>query len=173
MARGTHKGNLWRTPLSGPRRNTATPLIANTELYAHWAIQSILISFDSTGGSAVAPVTVDYGSTLTLPVAPKRDAFTFAGWATDAKGAVAWIPTTAITAARTLYATWESVAVTPTTPPTTPPTTGPAVSADPAIPAESTLASTGWNGTLSALLAFSLLVAGGAGYAFSRRRRAV
>ena len=38
------------------------------------------ITFQSNGGSAVEPLTAPIASTITAPVSPKREGYTFAGW---------------------------------------------------------------------------------------------
>ena len=38
------------------------------------------VTFDSAGGSAVAPITAKYGAALTAPEAPTKTGFTFGGW---------------------------------------------------------------------------------------------
>lgn len=40
----------------------------------------VTVTFDSNGGSAVAPVEVTKGEKLTPPKAPEKDYFDFAGW---------------------------------------------------------------------------------------------
>jgi len=66
------------------------------------------ITFDSNGGSAVAPITnVTSGATVTLPVAPTKEGFIFAGWYTDNTTFVnAFASVTAVTANVTVYAKW-------------------------------------------------------------------
>ncbi len=50
------------------------------DLYAVWAINQYTITFDSAGGSAVSPITQDYGTAMTTPADPTRTGYTFAGW---------------------------------------------------------------------------------------------
>lgn len=38
------------------------------------------ITFDSNGGTAVSPITAPCASTLTIPAAPTKEGYTFAGW---------------------------------------------------------------------------------------------
>ncbi|EKE87623.1 InlB B-repeat-containing protein [Idiomarina xiamenensis] len=47
---------------------------------AQWQVNSYTLSFDSNGGSAVAAQSIDYGATVTAPVAPTRLGYTFVGW---------------------------------------------------------------------------------------------
>lgn len=49
-------------------------------LYAQWKINQYTITFDTQGGSAIAPITQDYGTAVTAPPAPTREGYTFAGW---------------------------------------------------------------------------------------------
>jgi uncharacterized repeat protein (TIGR02543 family) len=51
-----------------------------TTLYARWIINQYTITFDSMGGSEVAPITQDYGTMVSAPVAPTKTGYTFNGW---------------------------------------------------------------------------------------------
>ena len=86
----------------------ATPVTADITLYAKWTITSYAVTFTSNGGSAVAGQTVAYNTTATLPVAPTRTGYTFAGWFSDAALTISFSFTTAITADTTLYAKWTA-----------------------------------------------------------------
>ena len=52
----------------------------NKEYWAKWEINQYTITFDTAGGSAIAPITQDYGSAITAPAAPTREGYTFTGW---------------------------------------------------------------------------------------------
>jgi len=52
----------------------------NVELYAKWNINQYTISFNTNGGSDVAPITQDYNSSLVRPADPSKVGRTFAGW---------------------------------------------------------------------------------------------
>lgn len=49
-------------------------------LTAQWRINQYTITFDTDGGSAIAPITQDYGTAITAPAAPTKTGYTFAGW---------------------------------------------------------------------------------------------
>ena len=49
-------------------------------LYAKWAANTYTITFDTAGGSGIAPITQDYGTVITAPEAPEREGYTFIGW---------------------------------------------------------------------------------------------
>ena len=38
------------------------------------------ITFDTNGGSEIAPITQDYGTAITAPVNPTREGYAFMGW---------------------------------------------------------------------------------------------
>ena len=52
----------------------------NITLYAKWAANTYTITFDTAGGSEIAPITQDYGTVITAPAAPTREGYTFIGW---------------------------------------------------------------------------------------------
>ena len=47
---------------------------------ATWQVNKYTITFDSNGGSAVDPITLDYGSTVTAPDEPTKSGYNFGGW---------------------------------------------------------------------------------------------
>ncbi|MDR9749525.1 InlB B-repeat-containing protein [Paenibacillus taichungensis] len=75
------------------------------------------VSFDLNGANGTAPTaaTVEAGKTVTLPAAPSREGYAFAGWNTVVDGSGVTVDgTTAINANTTLYAQWEAQLVAPT-----------------------------------------------------------
>ena len=56
--------------------------MGNKEYWAKWEINQYTITFDTAGGSAIAPITQDYGTAITAPADPTREGYTFAGWDT-------------------------------------------------------------------------------------------
>ena len=72
----------------------------NITLYAKWAANTYTITFDTAGGSEIAPITQDYGTVITAPEAPEREGYTFIGWDKE-------IPTTMPAENMTVTAQWE------------------------------------------------------------------
>lgn len=52
----------------------------NIEFTAVWQVNQYTITFDTAGGSAVAPITLAYGSEITAPETPVLDGYIFKGW---------------------------------------------------------------------------------------------
>ncbi len=52
-------------------------------LTAVWQVSQYTISFDSNGGSEVAPITQDYGSVVIKPEDPTKTGYTFSYWEKD------------------------------------------------------------------------------------------
>lgn len=72
----------------------------NITLYAKWAANTYTITFDTAGGSEIAPITQDYGTAITAPADPTREGYTFIGWDKA-------IPTTMPAENITLKARWK------------------------------------------------------------------
>ncbi len=74
---------------------------------------SYTVTFETNGGSAVAPQIVEEGSKATNPGNPTKqstagESYSFVGWFTDASLSTPFDFNSEITAAITLYAKWES-----------------------------------------------------------------
>ena len=52
----------------------------NPTLVAQWTVNQYTITFDSVGGSAVDPITQNYGTAVVAPADPTLVGHTFAGW---------------------------------------------------------------------------------------------
>ena len=72
----------------------------NITLYAKRAANTYTITFDTAGGSEIAPITQDYGTVITAPEAPTREGYTFKGWDKE-------IPETMPAENITVKAQWE------------------------------------------------------------------
>ena len=72
----------------------------NITLYAKWAANTYTITFDTAGGSEIAPITQDYGTNIAAPADPTREGYTFIGWDKA-------IPTTVPAENMTVTAQWE------------------------------------------------------------------
>ena len=69
-------------------------------LYPVWNTNQYTITFDTAGGSEIAPITQDYGTSITAPADPTREGYTFVGWDRE-------IPTTMPAENITLTARWK------------------------------------------------------------------
>ena len=49
-------------------------------LYATWTINQYTITFDTDGGTEIAPITQDYGAAITPPADPVKEEYIFTGW---------------------------------------------------------------------------------------------
>ena len=72
----------------------------NKEYWAKWEINQYTITFDTNGGSEIAPITQDYGTKITAPADPTRKGYTFKGWDKE-------IPKTMPAENMTVKAQWE------------------------------------------------------------------
>lgn len=74
----------------------------NITVKAQWEINRYTITFDTAGGSEIAPITQDYGTAITAPADPTREGYTFIGWDKE-------IPTTMPAENITLKAKWKDI----------------------------------------------------------------
>jgi uncharacterized repeat protein (TIGR02543 family) len=72
----------------------------DVECVAQWQVNQYTVSFDSAGGSAVADITQDYGTSITPPANPVKEGYTFTGW-------LPAIPATMPSANATCVAQWQ------------------------------------------------------------------
>ena len=72
----------------------------NITVKAQWEINQYTITFDTNGGSEIAPITQDYGTKITAPDNPTRKGYTFKGWDKE-------IPETMPAENITVKAQWE------------------------------------------------------------------
>ena len=97
----TFKGWYYNENLTGsPVTAIGDTETGNKEYWAKWEINQYTISFDTNGGSEIAPITQDYGTKITAPANPTRKGYTFKGWDKE-------IPKTMPAENMTVKAQWE------------------------------------------------------------------
>ena len=75
-------------------------ITADTTVKAVWKAKSYNITFDTNGGSAIDPITQNYGTAIVAPANPTKSGYTFTGWDKT-------IPSTMPAENITITATWE------------------------------------------------------------------
>ena len=127
---GSYQFIGWYTEKSGGTKvaENETSFNENTTLYAHWnytggggggggsVTTKYTLSFDTNGGSAIAKVTKEKGTTVDLgQYVPTREGYTFAGWYSD-EALTQKVTSVKLNGNTTVYAKWTENAVTPTLP---------------------------------------------------------
>jgi uncharacterized repeat protein (TIGR02543 family) len=112
----TFRGWSLQAAQDSPLFDFSTPITADVTLYAHWSSlfpfpNTVTTTFDSQGGSTVAPLSGPWLSPIAKPADPAKDGYIFDGWYTAADGGTAWVFSDAVGSNQTLYAHWSPVVV--------------------------------------------------------------
>lgn len=76
------------SPIGGSAQTASAVAAGNAglTLHAQWSANTIHVTYDSNGGSAVAAGSYVFGDTLVLPTAPTKAGYSFQGWFAAASG---------------------------------------------------------------------------------------
>ncbi len=88
FAKTGHSFSGWSTTAGGSSQFSNGQAVLNLTtipndvitFYAVWALRQYTITFNSNGGTAVNPITLDYASTVTPPTPPSREGYAFNSW---------------------------------------------------------------------------------------------
>src|SRR3989339_409956 len=80
-------------------------------LYAKWIEETntVTITFEESGGSAVLDITQDFNTAVTAPNNPTKEGYTFGGWYSDVELTTAYTFTVMPAQNITLYAKWTII----------------------------------------------------------------
>ena len=114
--------NGWNTNADGTSGTNYTngqsvTITSGMTLYAKWLGDTLVVTYDSQGGTSVTAGSVATGANLTAPTAPTKAGYTFSGWSTTSTGSVVSFSggyTHGQTSSFTLYAIWAANALTVT-----------------------------------------------------------
>lgn len=82
------------------------PVVQDITLYAKWHKEKITVTFNTDGGSEIAPVEQAYGTLVDEPEDPTKENCIFGGWFTDEERTQAFDFSVAPVDDITLYAKW-------------------------------------------------------------------
>ncbi len=104
---GWYADDTWTTPF-----DFNTPITGTTTIYAKWTdhvdpTQTFTVTFNTNGGSTIAPVEVEEGERVAEPTNPTKNGFVFGGWYEDPELEHDFNFGNPITTDTTIYAKWN------------------------------------------------------------------
>ena len=98
---GTH----YPTNDAGTKQNIK--IEKNLTIDVKYDLDNHTLTFETNGGSAIAPVTVRHGNAVARPADPTKDKYTFIGWYADPEFTEEYDFATVLEADKTIYAKFE------------------------------------------------------------------
>ena len=105
-----HRGGSWyggAERCGVASRGSFRPDGRSSNLGFRVAFNSMTITFNSNGGTAISAINTPWNTTISAPTAPTRNGYTFAGWFRNADGTNEWnFANDIVTTNLTLHARW-------------------------------------------------------------------
>ena len=98
-------GSHYPTNDAGTKQNIK--IEKNLTIDVKYDLDNHTLTFETNGGSTIAPVTVRHGNAVARPAAPTKDKYTFIGWYVDPEFTEEYDFTTVLEADKTIYAKFE------------------------------------------------------------------
>ena len=98
-------GSHYPTNDAGTKQNIK--IEKNLTIDVKYDLDNHTLTFETNGGSAIAPVTVRHGNAVARPADPTKDKYTFIGWYVDPEFTEEYDFTTVLEADKTIYAKFE------------------------------------------------------------------
>ena len=98
-------GSHYPTNDAGTKQNIK--IEKNLTIDVKYDLDNHTLTFETNGGSAIAPVTVRHGNAVARPADPTKDKYTFIGWYVDPEFTEEYDFATVLEADKTIYAKFE------------------------------------------------------------------
>ena len=98
-------GSHYPTNDAGTKQNIK--IEKNLTIDVKYDLDNHTLTFETNGGSAIAPVTVRHGNAVARPADPTKDKYTFIGWYADPEFTEEYDFATVLEADKTIYAKFE------------------------------------------------------------------
>ena len=98
-------GSHYPTNDAGTKQNIK--IEKNLTIDVKYDLDNHTLTFETNGGSTIAPVTVRHGNAVARPADPTKDKYTFIGWYADPEFSAEYDFATVLEADKTIYAKFE------------------------------------------------------------------
>ena len=107
--KGYSFGGWWTAADGGVQVTSDTAVYGPVTFWAHWTVNSYVVTFDPADGSDAVRRTVPHGTALGALPTPERKNYSFEGWWTALDGGAIVGPDTVVTGPITFWAHWKDV----------------------------------------------------------------